>query len=117
MSLFKMSTIILNNFFKKPYTKMYPIKKWVPFKNTRGSIQIEIDKCIFCGICQKRCPAQAIVVNKPGKQWEINRFRCIMCNYCAEVCPKKCLSMDQIYTAPESTKHTDTFTATASKTE
>jgi ech hydrogenase subunit F len=106
MSILRMSTLIFGNFFKKPYTKMYPIRKWEPYKNTRGSIQVEIDKCIFCSICQKRCPAQAITVDKNTKKWEINRLRCIMCNYCVEVCPKKCLSAINHYAAPSPDKVT-----------
>ena len=62
-----------------------------------SSVSIEIDKCIFCGICQKRCPTDAIVVNTASKAWLINRLRCIACSACVDACPKKCLAMENMY--------------------
>jgi ech hydrogenase subunit F len=81
----------------RPATRLYPFEKRTPYKITRGSISIEIDKCIFCGICQKKCPSVAITVTKATKDWQINRLRCIACNACVEACPKKCLNMENMY--------------------
>jgi ech hydrogenase subunit F len=46
-------------------------------------------------------------VDRPGKTWTIDRLRCIQCNFCVEVCPKKCLSMENQYTAPMTSRGTD----------
>jgi formate hydrogenlyase subunit 6/NADH:ubiquinone oxidoreductase subunit I len=83
---------------------MYPLVKRDFAPKTRGSIRIEIDKCIFCGICQRKCPTQAIVVTKETKHWDIDRFRCIICNACVEACPKKCLFTEGQYSASAAVK-------------
>ncbi len=88
---------VLKSLFSKPSTVRYPFEKKPVFKNTRGSISIAIDKCIFCGICQRKCPTKAIEVNRQDKRWEIERLRCIACAACVEACPKKCLTMENHY--------------------
>ncbi len=86
---------LLNTLFKnlsrKAATRRYPfVKRELP-AGTRGHLDIEIDSCIFCGACQKRCPANALVVSRDPKSWSVNHFACILCGHCVDVCPKKCL--------------------------
>jgi len=95
-----MLKIILKNLFQKAPTRMYPIEKREPFAATRGHVDNDIDQCIYCGICQKKCPAGAIAVDRAEKSWVIDPLRCVACNYCVEVCPKKCLSMEKNYITP-----------------
>ena len=52
----------------------------------------------------KKCPSQAILLDKEAKTWQIDRFRCVVCNSCVDTCPAKCLSMDTQYTAPATAK-------------
>ena len=111
MSFLSMTKTLFKNLFRSPYTVEYPIVKKEKFERTRGSIDIDIDTCIFCGICQRRCPTGAINVDKAGKMWSIDRLNCIQCGYCCEVCPKKCLSMEQQYTYPATGKSRDEFYA------
>ena len=108
MGTFKISGLMLKSLFKKPATLMYPTvpREWE--ERTRGRIEIDSPLCILCGICSKRCPADAIRVDKPERIWEIDRMRCVQCNGCVEVCPKKCLHMDQRYTEPDTMKRVDT---------
>jgi formate hydrogenlyase subunit 6/NADH:ubiquinone oxidoreductase subunit I len=89
--MFEMLGNILKNMVSKPATRMYPVEKRAPFKDTRGHIDMDIDSCIFCGICSKKCPSNAINVSRNDKSWEIDPFKCIICNVCTEVCPKKCI--------------------------
>ena len=79
MSYFSMSKILLKNLLHGPYTVPYPVKQKESFKHTRGKIEIEIDKCIFCGLCERRCPTGAIKVEKANSKWSIERFQCIQC--------------------------------------
>jgi len=109
MSILSMSKTLFKNLFHGPYTTGYPFKPKVNFERTRGSIKIAVDDCIFCGICEKRCPTGAIKVDKSKTSWSIERFKCIQCSYCCEVCPKKCLKMDNQYTSPEYEKSRDEF--------
>ncbi len=107
MSILSMSKTLFKNLFHGPYTTLYPIKPKENFERTRGKIEIEIEDCIFCGMCQRRCPTGAIKVDKAQATWSIERFQCIQCNYCGEVCPKKCLKMDNNYTSPSYSKIRD----------
>lgn len=85
---------VVKNLFNKPATKHSPIGERQPFERTRGRIKFEEENCVYCGICQKKCPADAIVVNRGEKLWELNAFRCIICGECVGSCPKKCITMN-----------------------
>lgn len=104
MAIFKMAKTVLKSMVGKPATAMYPIKTREPYKNTRGRIDIDVENCIFCGICSRKCPTNAINVTRNEKKWEIERLKCIVCNSCVENCPKKCLTTGNQYTAPTNKK-------------
>jgi formate hydrogenlyase subunit 6/NADH:ubiquinone oxidoreductase subunit I len=95
--MFEMIGNILNNLFSKPSTRNYPVEKREPFVKARGRIDMDIDTCIFCGICNRKCPANAITVNRNEKSWEIDPFKCIICGECEEVCPKKSIRTEAQY--------------------
>lgn len=78
---------------------MYPVVPREFPEKDRGHIENDIEKCILCGICQRRCPAQALKVSKEQKSWEIDRSRCVICNFCVEICPVKSLSCAKKYAA------------------
>ncbi len=111
MSLLSMTGTILKNLLAGPVTERYPyVPKQFP-AGTRGKLHIDIDKCIFCGICQRRCPTSAITVKKEIRTWTIDRLRCVSCNCCVEVCPKKCLALDVKYTACSTKEQVDSYVA------
>jgi len=96
--MFDMVSSIFKNLFSKPATRAYPFERRATFHNTRGQISgIDIDKCIFCGMCERKCPALALKVNRAEKSWEINPYKCVICGICTEVCPKKCIIMDEAH--------------------
>ncbi len=109
MNMMPFTKTVLKNLFSKPVTRMYPQQPREYPQRTRGHIGIDIDACVLCGLCSKKCPADAITVDRAARTWSIQRFGCIQCGYCVESCPKKCLSMLQSYTPPAGEKHTDTF--------
>jgi ech hydrogenase subunit F len=111
MSVFAMTRITLRNLFTRPATRRYPSRVKEPHHSarSRGRIEIDIEACIFCSACSKRCPTDAIIVSKVDKEWNIDRLRCCTCNACVEVCPKKCLGMANRYTPPTVTKDKDIF--------
>jgi len=111
MGIMHFSRTVLKNLGGKPATRLYPRQKREPFERTRGHIAINESDCIFCGICQKKCPTKAIGVDKPSKTWRIDRFKCIQCNACTENCPKKCLSMKNEYTSPSTGQVKDEYHA------
>lgn len=99
----------LGNLFKKPVTTEYPAKPAVYPERSRGHIEIDIDDCISCGMCERSCPPGALKVSMQDGTWTINRFDCIQCGYCVEKCPKKCLHMTAGYQEPEAQKSEETF--------
>ena len=101
MTYFQNAKTVLKSLFSRPSTLMYPAKPAKKMAISRGHVTINPAGCITCRSCQRKCPAQAIVVDVKEKTWEIDRFRCIICASCIEVCPTKCLAMDPQY--PEST--------------
>lgn len=95
----KLSKMTLGSIFKKPETILYPAQtRFVP-EGLKGHIENDIARCIFCGICEKRCPADAIEVKKQDRTWSIDVFRCVQCGSCARECPQKCLRMEPSYAA------------------
>jgi ech hydrogenase subunit F len=98
MSVFKMAKTVLGSLVKKPATLMYPVIPREYGEKTRGHVANDIENCIFCGMCTRKCPSNALSINKEEKTWTINRLSCIQCNCCVEVCPKHCLHMENTYT-------------------
>jgi len=99
MSYFSMSKTVLGSLFKKRATLNYPKE---PKRNdplVRGHIENDIAACIFCGLCDRKCPTNAIKVVRDDKTWAIKPFYCIQCGECTSVCPTKCLHMKSELTA------------------
>lgn len=109
MSIFSMSKTLFKSIIHGPYTESYPLKEKENFERTRGRIENEITACIFCGLCERRCPTGALKVEKARSSWSIERLQCIQCGYCVEVCPKKCLTMENHYTSPSIDKVRDEY--------
>jgi formate hydrogenlyase subunit 6/NADH:ubiquinone oxidoreductase subunit I len=92
---------IIKNLSRKPITRLYPAEQRDPFNGAKGQLDIDPNKCVYCGICVKCCPANAIVVTrKPDKSWTLDPYKCIVCGYCIEKCPKKCLFMSAEHRKP-----------------
>lgn len=109
MTLFQMAKTIIKNLFSRPATLMYPSKPAKKFRSTRGHIENDVNRCIFCGTCQRKCPCVAICVDPNARTWEIDRFRCVACGCCVEVCPVKCLRMETDYMQPITEPRMKTF--------
>lgn len=107
MGGFKLGKMTLGGLFKKPETLLYPVQTKTPPPGLKGHVVNDVDTCILCGICQKRCPCGAIVVDKAARTWSIDRFRCVQCGSCVRECPKHCLAMEPTYTPPATVKSVD----------
>ncbi len=89
--------MLMKSLLGKPATLMYPQRKRTYTAATRGRVNNDIKRCIFCRLCERNCPTKALVVSKDKNEWEIDSLKCCLCRRCVEVCPVKCLSMDNVY--------------------
>lgn len=113
MGSFKLGKMTLRSLVKKPETVLYPLEQRHQPEALRGSINCDIDACILCGICAKKCPTDSIKVDKANGTWEIDRFDCVQCETCVRECPKDCLRMEPDYQKPA----TDKFCARYAKVQ
>ena len=50
-------------------------------------------KCVYCTLCARNCPMEALTVDRKAKTWELNEDACIACGTCASACPKDAIIM------------------------
>ena len=63
------------------------------FKPSDDVLHCDKEKCIFCGLCRKNCPEEAITVDRAEKLWKLDEDKCAQCGLCVSKCPKKCLEI------------------------
>lgn len=100
----------LKNLVRKPETRLYPTEPQVYTEMTRGHVENDIEACILCALCMRKCPATALTVDKDARTWTINPFSCVQCKACVRVCPPKSLSMLPDYTPVALSMSTITLT-------
>jgi ech hydrogenase subunit F len=83
----------LRNLVSRPATRRYPTEVRPRFAGARGTIEFDLDSCVFCGLCVRRCPAVALSCSREEKWFAIEQLRCIACGVCVDVCNKNSLSM------------------------
>jgi ech hydrogenase subunit F len=90
----KMLPTVIANLFGKAATRNYPFTVRDNFEHARGELVNDIDRCIFCGTCARKCPSQCLTVAKEGTEgsWTLEFFACVGCGVCVDVCPVSCLS-------------------------
>lgn len=109
MGSFRLGGMTFGSLFKKPETLRYPFETKEPYAGQKGHVVNDVDECILCGMCQKACPCNCIVVVKAERKWEINPFMCVQCGSCVRACPTKCLTMDGAYTPVATAKYCNDF--------
>lgn len=65
-----------------------------------GKLVCDKDTCVYCGLCKKACPADALKVDRKQKVWEVDDELCVKCGACVDKCPKKSLSFGEADAAP-----------------
>jgi formate hydrogenlyase subunit 6/NADH:ubiquinone oxidoreductase subunit I len=89
---------IVESFFKKSATQLYPAVKITPPDRYRGELHFSPKACTGCAICVKDCPSQAIeltILDRAAKRYVLkyHRDRCVYCGQCVVNCKFKCLGM------------------------
>ncbi|KAI9146108.1 NADH dehydrogenase iron-sulfur protein 8 mitochondrial precursor [Paraphysoderma sedebokerense] len=103
--MFRGMWVVLENFFKPPYTLYYPYEKGPLSPRFRGEHALRRypsgeERCIACKLCEAVCPAQAITIeaeSRPDGSRRTTRYakqltsssmtKCIYCGFCQEACP------------------------------
>ena len=57
MGSFKLGKMTLGGLFKNPRRSCVPVETKPLPRVSKGHVVNDVDRCILCGICQKRCPA------------------------------------------------------------
>lgn len=102
--MLNMTPVVIRNFLTKPHTRLYPFELREIPDNVRGNLEINIEECLLCGTCQRRCPSQCITVDKNAKTWTVDPYACVYCAICVDNCPTGCLSMDKHHRKPAMVK-------------
>ncbi len=108
MAYLEMIQLALRSAVAKPVTSRYPFGPRRMLPRSRGRVEFAKESCLYCNVCAKRCPTDALLVNRKEKQWIIDRFRCITCGACVEICPKKSLTMAADHQQPATQRGTET---------
>lgn len=105
--MLSMFRTVITNLLSRPATIPFPAKPLEHAPLVRGRVDVAIENCVFCGLCQRRCPTKAITVERPEKAWTIRRLDCILCGECVAACPKKCLHINNRLSQPVGQKYED----------
>ena len=97
MNKMSMLKSTLKNLFSRPVTVRYPfVKADIPETN-RGRVVWNMQKCIWCRLCEKNCPTRAITTDKEHRTQTIVRARCMACRNCVDICPTNTITMEPGY--------------------
>ncbi len=88
MAFMDFTRTALKNLFSKPATRQYPqVPREYPARS-RGHVEIDMETCILCGLCSRKCPSGAITVDRAAGTWSIDRMGCVQCGACMDACLK-----------------------------
>ncbi|KAF2760003.1 NADH-quinone oxidoreductase subunit I [Pseudovirgaria hyperparasitica] len=114
--MFRGMWVVLEQFFRAPYTIFYPFEKGPISPRFRGEHALRRyptgeERCIACKLCEAICPAQAITIEAEEREdgsrrttrYDIDMTKCIYCGFCQESCP-----VDAIVEGPNAEYATET---------
>ena len=108
--------VVLEQYFRPPFTINYPYEKTPLSPRFRGEHALRRypsgeERCIACKLCEAICPAQAITIEAEEREdgsrrttrYDIDMTKCIYCGFCQEACP-----VDAIVEGPNAEFSTET---------
>jgi len=98
MTIGTMFQDIVESFFKKSATQLYPAERTVPPERYRGVLSFNPSACTGCRLCVKDCPSEAIelfILDRAAKKYVVKYHmdRCIYCGQCMVNCKFNCIGM------------------------
>ncbi|KAK6540289.1 hypothetical protein TWF694_009098 [Orbilia ellipsospora] len=116
LETFRGMYVVMEQFFRAPYTIFYPYEKGPISPRFRGEHALRRypsgeERCIACKLCEAICPAQAITIEAEEREdgsrrttrYDIDMTKCIYCGFCQESCP-----VDAIVESPNAEYATET---------
>ncbi len=101
--LLKGLEITWGRLFGKKHTVNYPYKRIEMFPRFHGRFQLDVDKCIACGLCVNACPNKVIEMEreKVGKKQFLTKYvmrieYCLFCGLCVESCNRDALRFTNV---------------------
>jgi len=101
--LIKGLQITWGRMFDKKQTVKYPYEKIEMFPRYHGRFELDVDKCIACGLCANACPNKVIQLEKEkvDKKQFLTKYvmrieYCLFCGLCVEACNKDALKFSNI---------------------
>ncbi|KAK9488264.1 hypothetical protein V1527DRAFT_458712 [Lipomyces starkeyi] len=98
--LFRGMYVVLEQYFRAPFTIYYPFEKGPISPRFRGEHALRRypsgeERCIACKLCEAICPALAITIDAEERidgsrrttKYDIDMTKCIYCGLCQESCP------------------------------
>lgn len=55
--------------------------------------EVDMARCVFCGVCEKSCPYDAIHQDKDAKVIEISEHKCFQCGLCVTRCKLRAITL------------------------
>ena len=103
--------VTMSYMFRRPATIQYPNKLEKPLENQlsdrfRGILQVDINYCIGCRVCENTCPIDCIAIttekNKETKKRFLTRFdidisKCMYCGLCSENCSTSAIYHTKVF--------------------
>jgi len=86
-------------------TVSYPKNKRTLPDRFRGAVEFDPDPCTGCGMCERHCAADAIIVGTDDDgnvTWEYDVAKCMFCGQCEESCPTDAIVMSQDFELADS---------------
>lgn len=102
MSMAGTMWVLVKGLFSRPMTIQFPHEAIPMPAGYRGEQELDLHRCISCGLCQEVCPNKAIEMVKlpepytqeyPKAYPKIDLRKCCFCALCQDICPKRCLNM------------------------
>ncbi len=103
--------VTMSHMFRRPFTVQYPNKLEKPMEEQlsdrfRGILQVDLNYCIACRICERTCPIDCIAIklkkDKETKERWITLFnvdiaKCMYCGLCSENCSTNAIYHTKVF--------------------